>query len=318
MRKLRTKLKIVTLLLGLLWNVNVFGQADTLSVLHITDLHLLLKDNEYMPEIKQNRENKGYLKAVGNLNEFLKTVPKQTESDLVVATGDLIDFYNAEGTDGNMQPDHVKLFSRFIKSYKKPLLLTLGNHDMFSYRWQNDKMKVDQLDAGEARAAWIKDTPCFKDGTYYSKIYEVDGTSYRFIFLDNSFYWYEPKPKNEIPYMSKAQLYWLKNELEESDDDVEIVFMHIPLTEEAAEEGAENGIYEVLARHPSCKLILSGHKHQNTYREYPAAGDNKLIQVETGALVRNVENWRLIRFTKDNILVSSPGVTRTELVVPLK
>ncbi len=311
------RMKILTMFVCLLGSVNVFGQADTMSVLHITDLHLLLKDKDYLPEIRKHREKKGYLEAVGNFEEFLKTVPKKTGSDLVVATGDLIDFYNAEGADGSMKTDHVKLFSRFFKSYKKPLLLTLGNHDMFSYRWKNDKLKVDQLDAGEARAAWMKQVPCFENGTYYSKIYKVDSTTYRFIFLDNSFYWYKPKPKNEEPYIGNAQLYWLKNELEESTDDVEIVFMHIPLGETAAEMGSENGVYEVLAQHASCKLIFSGHIHRNTYRKYPAAGESRLIQVETAALVRKVENWRLIQLTKDNILVSSPGELGIELVVPV-
>ena len=58
------------------------------------------------------------------------------------------------------------------------LYMTLGNHDITSYPREGYHQNI----AAEARATWIKNVPCFSKGTYYSRLYDVGSTTYRFIF----------------------------------------------------------------------------------------------------------------------------------------
>jgi 3',5'-cyclic AMP phosphodiesterase CpdA len=239
---------------------------------------------------------------------------------MVIATGDLVDFFEAETTGGRMLDLQAEQFSQLLSDYHIPVFLTLGNHDLFSFSWQNNSLKHHQNFSGRARAAWIRNVPCFKNGTWYSELFQVGQTTYRFIFLDNSFYQFLPEDKTEVPYIDKSQLYWLNEQLYESENDIEIIFMHIPFDDDTRPESS-NELYSVLAKNPSAKLILAGHKHRNAVNKFLSGNGQTIVQVETGSLVQSPpdsQNWRLIRLTENNILVSVPGKTESELVIPVK
>lgn len=316
MNKLQFKLKQLAFFFFLVINGTVLAQSDTLSFLHITDLHVIFNQDIYQHDLAQSRNN--YRLGEVSLRRFLQTMPEKTNSDMVIATGDLVDFFEAEMMDGNMLDIQAEQFSRLISDSHIPVFLTLGNHDIFTFNWQNNKLTHNQNFSGQSRAAWTRNLSCFKNGTYYSQVFQVGQTTYRLIFLDDSFYQFLPEDKVEIPYIDKSQLYWLNAQLHESDDDIEIILMHIPFKDTVNQQGSSNELYSILSKNPSTKLILAGHHHKNVITDFPSVEGRKMVQVQTGALVQNAENWRQIRIVENQIMVSLPGKTENELVIPTK
>lgn len=298
-------------------SVNLVAQTDTLSILHITDLHLIFEQKGYYQGMLEHRKAKNYDQGETRLRQFLKTMPKKTNSDLVIATGDLIDFFEAKSTGGEWINTQVKQFSKLVADYRTPVLFSLGNHDGFSFDWQNNKLVHTQNFVGKARALWIRNLDCFKNGIYYSEVFQVGRTTYRLIFLDDSFYKFLPEDKTEVPYVDKSQLYWLADQLNESENDVEIILMHIPFPGNLRQSASKNELYETLSKSSSAKLILAGHNHRNAVQKFPAKDKSEIIQVQTGALVNSSDNWRQIRLSENDIRVSVPGKTETEVIIPV-
>lgn len=311
----------ILILFLLFMNGNVLAQKDTLSILHISDLHVIFNPYAYIPEMMDYRKKKQYDLGEIRLRSFLETIPDSTNSDMVVATGDLVDFFESKTVDSSTIDIQPAEFSRLLNDYQIPILLTLGNHDIFTFDWNNNrdyKLLHNQNHAGRARSLWIKNVSCFSNGTYYSKIVKAGQTNYRLIFLDDSFYQFSPEDKTRtVPYLDKSQLYWLKDQLNASENDIEIIFMHIPFSTKN-EKYKNNEIYTVIAQNPSCKLVVGGHHHKSIVKKITSGATNKIIQVQTDALVKNPENWRLIQLTENNILVSLPGKTENELIIDIK
>lgn len=311
---LRFKIALIAICISITFSV--YTQKDTLSLLHITDTHLMFNLENYDAEIVNHRENtRGYKGGNYRFERFMQTTPEATGSNMIVATGDLIDFFSATNVAGRSQAYQVEQFARFLDNYPQPLLLTLGNHDVFSYIWGKGRVIPNQLDAERARAAWIRNFDCFREGTYYSRTVEVGEANYRFIFLDNSYYRFKKEENVVNPYIDKPQLHWLKNQLNKSDNETAIIFMHLPLTDKSVLPESNNKLYEVLSNEPSVKLILAGHRHRARVKSFKGEGSNEIIQVETAALVRDENNWRHIYLTEDSILVSSMGKMDKEITV---
>jgi predicted MPP superfamily phosphohydrolase len=319
MNKLRFKLKLLAFSVYIFFSGSVLAQKDTLSFLHITDMHTMFNLENYDPEIVKHREyTRGYKNANSYFKQFMQTIPGKTNSDMVVATGDLIDFFDAKTPSGKTLEYQVEQFARLLDGYQFPIFLTLGNHDIFSYNWGNDKVIPDQLQTGRARATWIRNFDCFRNGTYYSQVHEIGETTYRLIFIDNGFYQFRKDENMVNPYIDKPQLHWLRAELNESDEDIEIILMHIPFTKTSALPESANELYAELVQNPSVKLIFAGHFHKGEVMRFPAGADNEMVQAGTDALVNSPENWRLVRLTENNILVSVTGKTENELIISVK
>jgi predicted MPP superfamily phosphohydrolase len=298
-------------------------KADTLSFLHITDTHIIFNLADYHPKIEQNSRH--YLEGIKPFENFCKSVQKTIHPDFMVITGDLTDFFEAETPQGDMLDIQVNQFLRLLDSGFFPVYLTLGNHDISSYYVENDSFATNQYNAGCARAIWIRNAPCFKDGTYYSRVFEVDETTYRLIFLDNSY-----KNKNgKLPFIiDKPQIFWLDDQMQKSTTDVEIIFMHMPLpdidgisTENLNSDSAESEFEEILnllKKNPSARLIITGHRHNNIIKDFRLSNDHKFTQVQTAAFGDDPKNWRLIKLTGKKILISNPGNSEIQLVIPIR
>ena len=98
-----------------------------------------------------------------------------------------------------------------------------------------------------------------------------------------------------------------------SDQDVEIVIMHIPI-KQGTPNLEENSIFSVISGQPSLKMVLAGHNHRNIITKFTDDYD-QFYEVQTAAFATDREAWRLIRLTEDRILVSFPGKTGTEITI---
>lgn len=309
------QLRFAGLIVGILLSGTVLAQKDTLSLIHITDLHVLFDWDSYQEDLGLDREKRD--REAASFSGFLQTIPEKTKADMIIATGDLLDSYEAESRDGAMMNSTVEQFAGVAAKSKVPICMTLGNHDLVSYSWKKGSRLAHQNNAGQSRAAWIRNVPCFQNGTYYNQNYKVGNTIYQLIFLDNAYVKFSPEENISNPTIDKAQLHWLKARLQESSDDIEIILMHLPFSlKDNQPESSE--LYSLLSNHPSVRLILSGHQHKTRVVGLPSGGEMPTIQVQTADLMRSIENWRLISLTEKNILVSLPGKTKTELTIPVK
>ena len=304
--------------------------SDTLTFIHISDIHVCNLTG-YNPAFVQNRQHFG--EGIVKFPEFLQTIPAKLNADMIIITGDNVDFYEAETEKGGMLDTQIEQYARLLDNSDVPVYLTLGNHDIASYRitpgpWTGN----NQLEAEKARAKWMRNVPCFRDGTYYSRIFNIDTATFRFIFLDNGYYSTEEISDGELNFtIDPYQLRWLDAQLKASPSDVEIIFMHIPLpngkpadnkvlTEPTSAYSSKTDIYNlfsVLEKNSSTTLIFGGHNHINLINRYNLPDGDILTQVRTGALGYDSNNWRVIKITKNKILISQPGSDKTEYTINL-
>ena len=290
-------------------------ERDTISFLHISDLHLIFDIDLFQKDLAENRSDYG--NSVNRFKKFLKNIPKERGADFVVVTGDLIDIYEGELAKGGMLDFQAKQFSHLVDKSKVPVFLALGNHDITSFSWEDNSKHLNQNCAEQARTSWTRNANCFNKGIYYSRVFKVGGTTYRLIFLNNAYNRFSSDLNITYPFVDKIQLCWLEEQLQESNDDVELIMMHIPITSESTQQESSCELYSVLARNPSAKLIFAGHNHKNRITDYSLSENNKITQIQTAGFAQSSMHWRLVRLTGNKVLVSLPGssVTELELVI---
>lgn len=305
-------------------------EQDTLTFIHVTDPHVCNLTG-YHPFFVQKRQHFG--NNAKPLSQFFNTIPEKYRSDFVVITGDNIDFYEAQTANGEVLDTQIEQYTRLLDISPVPVYLTLGNHDMASYFVSSDtSYSNNQFHAERARAAWSRNAACFKDGSYYSHVVNIDTKSIRLIFLDNGYYSTEEVTDGVLPFIiDQSQLLWLDDQLKISDSDIEIVFMHIPLpfgkqegkkilTEQIRTYSSESNFFNllsVLENNSSTSVILAGHKHINSLNNYIFPNGRQLTQVMTGAFGYDTSNWRVIRITYSNIIVYFPGSSEIEYSISI-
>lgn len=321
-------------------------RSDTVSFIHVSDIHFCNLDG-YHPSFAKKRQHYG--NVTKPLADLFESMPGKLQPDFMAITGDMIDFYEAESSSGYMMATQIEQFANLVDECNIPVYMVLGNHDIASY-WVNDDMSYssNQLNAGKARAQWVENASCFKNGTYYSRIFQVDTTTYRLIFLDNGYYSPDrkdsKKAEGEAPnIVDEYQLLWLEDQLNQSDHDIEIIFTHIPLFtpdlndlkasrntyfldrddtmaipyEPKVVSNDEMNLWNVLEKNASARVVFSGHLHSNANHIIQFTEDYSLHQIMTGSFGRDARNWRLIQLTGNKILVSFPGDEGIQYIIDL-
>ncbi len=304
-------------------------RPDTLTIVHITDTHIC-NLTSYHPLFVKSREHYG--NGVKPLKKFLTTIPKVVSADMVVITGDNIDFYEAETNNGKIMGGQIEQFSQLYDLCPVPLFMVLGDHDIGSY-WIDleEKKHFSQTNVQKAKVAWIRNISCFQNGTYYSRIYKVGKRKYRFIFLDNSYYL---NSKHAGDLLDKPQLDWLNDQLNKAHNESIILFMHrsIPVGDTNKdgvhfptppdgwpfEDTYEHGLMKILNKTPSIIAAFVGHNHRNIIEDIPFPTGHRITQIETAAFGRNPNNWRIIEVMENNLLIYSTGSRDIEMKIHLK
>lgn len=301
---------------------------DSFTILNLSDTHLCDLDG-YHPTLVEKRKHYG--NGRDPLKRALTAQAKRTGADAIVVTGDVIDFYEGTTAKGELRAGQIKNFASLARRARVPLWLTLGNHDISTHAVNEAaESKTSQLHAQKARAKWIRQVDCFREGTYYYRDVLVGASSWRLYFLDDA---YRLKGDPIGSLWDRAQLDWLENELNQLSGRKAILFFHIPLpVGDTNGDGVkfpappkgwpfpdtyENGVFKILNDHPSVVAAFVGHNHKNVVEEIPLPAGHRILQVETGAFAADPTNWRTITLTENAISVSRPGGLAVEEAVEL-
>jgi len=316
---------VVLFLLSAILGNPVEAKTDSLTIVQITDTHICNLVG-YEPEFITARQHYGA--GQEPLKTFFDTVPQKVKADAVVITGDLVDYYEAKTEKGPFLDTQIEQFENLCENCPFPLLCTLGNHDIASY-WIKDPAKVTsfQFHADESRAAWIRNIPCFQDGTYYLRTFDVGNTTYYFIFLDNGY------SLGNGGYLDKPQLDWLNYQVQQAGDNPVVIFMHkylpvpdyngdgVVFTEKTTldinSDTCSKGFLKTLNENSNIKALIVGHGHKNVSELISLPAGHQILQTETGGFGQDANNWRLIKFTKDEIVIYTTGSEKIESRVPI-
>jgi hypothetical protein len=120
------------------------GISETVIISQLTDIHLSYYNEEDLkdPVLKEAYEVFDWRKDNANLENFQKTLSAAAkDSDLIVVTGDLYNYYS----QGNMETLKEHLFDKYSNA-----IATLGNHDVD--RQPNNCTLEDPVSYDELRA----------------------------------------------------------------------------------------------------------------------------------------------------------------------
>ncbi|RPI27740.1 MAG: hypothetical protein EHM61_07480 [Acidobacteria bacterium] len=303
--------------------------APVLTLIHISDTHvcnLAGLDSRFIEKREQFGNGRETLKR------FLNSVPETAEADAVVVTGDMLDFYEAQTSVGGVRSGEIEAFGELVRSSSIPFWLVLGNHDLSSYWFEGTEYLNGRHNAQQARLSWIRNLPCFENGTWYSRMHRIGKTTFRLIFLENGF----QAGGESGDLVDESQLAWLNWQLKQGGGEVvNLLFMHVPLTVGDTNgdgvrfnrppegwpfaETYQRGLMKTLNDHPSILAVFVGHQHQNVIEGMPFPAGHRITQIETGNLQVNPKSWRVIRLTEDQISVSAPGsMTEEACRIPVK
>jgi DNA repair exonuclease SbcCD nuclease subunit len=298
---------------------------DTLTFLHVSDSHISNQAGYHPRLLALIREKTA---DITTLQRLLVQKPIEFNADLVVHTGDMVHFYEAEIRDGRQQATQIEQFCALLPLCPVPFYSILGNHDLRSYSVDDEdsSLTVNQWQSQKARAAWSRNLACFYDGFYYHRIYAVGKTRLHLFFLDNS------SDLHEDDYLDEMQLNWLQHEMQQTGKEPIIIFMHkyLPALDynkdrqsfSAAtapvlnDSTCSTGFLQVLNEHPNIQLLLVGHGHSRKSEMIPFPRGHQIAQFAPGAYVKNVNNWRMVKCTVKEIMIFAPGSKEIECRIP--
>ncbi len=307
------------------------GRAQTnnreFTFLHISDTHICNLAG-YDPVFINARRK--LLNNAKNLKNFFTVELNNFDIDAVFLTGDYLDFYEAKAQNGNNISTQIEQFCCLYKLCPVPFYMTLGNHDISSYRVAVDSsIQHHQFHSNRAKADWIRNYDCFRCGTYYSKTVQAGSRKIRFIFLDNGYDLFDEENGN---LLDKPQLDWLEHQAAGAENELILLFMHqyFPVGDTNGDGIAfskkmekwpnpdicNKGFLKLINDSKSIVAAFVGDGHKNIVEEIDFPGGGKFYQIETAGFSENPNNWRIIKIS-DEILVSRPGSRETELRIVL-
>jgi UDP-2,3-diacylglucosamine pyrophosphatase LpxH len=290
--------------------------SDTLTVIHITDTHICNLAG-YQPEFAKARHHYG--SGSNPLKKFFKNIPRKVNGDMVIVTGDLIDFYEAETEAGPMLATQIEQFASLQNFCPVPLLLTLGNHDITSYWFEESGSTIRSFQylAEEARACWTRNFFSFQQGTFYKHTLDVGKISYQLLFLDNGY------SLQNGSFLDKIQLDWLNFQVKSAGQNPVIIFMHkyLPVPDfnrdgvifseksqmPVNDSTCSRGFLKILNENKNIFALFAGHGHKNVVEDIPFPTGHRILETETAAFAQNENNWRLIKFTEKSVMVFVTG-----------
>ena len=189
--------------------------------------------------------------------ELMGVMAEEIGPECVIAAGDVHHFSGVQSVEDPLWMTNYELI------YSHPELMIdwlpiLGNHE---YRGNTQAI----IDYSNISRRWNM------PGRYYTKVYEEDGTSVRFIMIDttpliNKYREENKKYPDACKQDNEPQLQWLDSLLNEAKEDWVIVVGHHPIYAETSKEDSErmdmqNNVDRILRKHKNVAMYLCGHIH---------------------------------------------------------
>lgn len=215
--------------------------------------------------------------------ELMGVMAEEIGPECVIAAGDVHHFSGVQSVEDPLWMTNYELI------YSHPELMIdwlpiLGNHE---YRGNTQAV----IEYSNISRRWNM------PGRYYSKVYEEDGTSVRFIMIDttplmNKYREENKKYPDACKQENKPQLQWLDSLLNESKEDWVIVVGHHPIYAETSKEDSErmdmqNNVDRILRKHNNVAMYLCGHIHNFQHIRVKGSSIDYIVN-SSASLSRNV------------------------------
>ena len=189
--------------------------------------------------------------------ELMGIMAEEIGPECVIAAGDVHHFSGVQSVEDPLWMTNYELI------YSHPELMIdwlpiLGNHE---YRGNTQAV----IDYSNISRRWNM------PGRYYTKVYEEDGTSVRFVMIDttplmNKYREENNKYPDACKQDKEPQLQWLDSLLNEAKEDWVIVVGHHPIYAETSKEDSErmdmqDNVDRILRKHKNVAMYLCGHIH---------------------------------------------------------
>ena len=193
----------------------------------------------------------------------------RTNLDLIMITGDLTDSPTVEAVEEVLP---------HIKTINSPWYMAFGNHDISISGWLTKKRYIEILN---------QNNPNFNfDNSYYTFIPKK---GFKFIVLD-------PIIDTKVTgngIIPDEQMQWLDNEIEQSNNDAIMIFMHTPVKEPFKSPGHRllnaDELVKLIKKHNKPIAIFTGHYHASKI-----SSEDNILYVCSPALVTYPNAFRLI------------------------
>lgn len=262
-------LSIATLaIIGFMFCLNTFAHnVDELKFVHISDVHFS-KELDNTPFKLRKNSPELFDDAIEQINAI-------SGVSFVMFGGDLVDRAKDSELDG---------FLEHAKNIKAPWYFTFGNHD---------SMLGSHLTPERYLAKVQKSNSNFKSNNTYYSFSPKNG--YKVIVLD-SIIRDRLTSTGEIP---KEELEWFDKELNASQKQIVLVFLHTPILEPIVADHHHminsQEVMKVLGKYKNPIAVFQGHYHVSKVKQM-----NNLLFVSTPALVSYPNAFREIKITNEN------------------
>ncbi len=254
---------LITLCLtsAMLWGLQAYSGSTSLKFVQLSDVHFL--ENGSNSTFKMIGESPRLLDdAVSQINEY-------KDLDFVMITGDLID---------KPFEKELRAVLPHVEKLNAPWYFAFGNHDRCVGGYLDTLVYLEMLRSIN------------KDFTFKKAYYSFEPKkNYKVIVLDDII-------TTEITsngYIDSEQLRWLKKELDKSNNETVLIFMHVPVVEPFASPNHKlRNASEVMSLIESYKNpigVFQGHYHAARVVQH----DN-VLYVSSPALVSYPNAFRLI------------------------
>lgn len=123
----------------------LISQKRNLNIAHVTDTHISLRVNQFQQDVYDKYPTvKGFCNPNMQFERILKAINEDSDIDIIIITGDLIDANRGYDSSTNLPPDcdhihrnwvyrkdwnWVYFYMLLIENYQKPIFTLLGNHE---------------------------------------------------------------------------------------------------------------------------------------------------------------------------------------------
>lgn len=279
--KLRNWLFTLVLVVIMLFGVQGYTNASGLRFAQISDDHFL--------EDAPNTTFKMIAESPKLLDDAIEQINMTPNVNFVMFTGDLID-----------KPFEKELHAVLphLAKLSAPWYFSFGNHDVCVGGYLTKSMYFSILKEGNPNFNFEK--------PYYSF---VPKKGYKVIVLDSII-------DSEITangYIYPEQLKWLDNELKNSQKDVVLIFMHVPIVEPFPSPNHRmrnaNEVKSTIEKYKNPIAVFTGHYHAAKITQ-----NDNVLYVSTPSLVSYPNAFRIINITnKRNKVIFDIQLKETRL-----